>query len=194
MCGRFFVGPEIIDFVKYSAICFDTEFTEIFDSEDIYPSQMACVLYKKEESITAIPLKWGFKISCSPALLINIRAETALLKRTFVNAVHSRRCVIPASGFYEWSSNGEKSKFFRKDSKPLYMAGIYETDGYEDRFAVITTSANDSVESVHVRMPLIIENSQLNQWLNNGNAFEKVLNQKPIELDRKTDYEQIRLF
>ena len=74
------------------------------------------------------------------------------------------------------------------------MAGIYETDGYEDRFAVITTSANDSVESVHVRMPLIIENSQLNQWLNNGNAFEKVLNQKPIELDRKTDYEQIRLF
>lgn len=61
--------------------------------------------------------------------------------------------MIPAAGFYEWSRQKEKNTFYRKDGKPLYLAGFYDRFDKEDRFVILTTVANASMRPVHDRMP-----------------------------------------
>ena len=74
------------------------------------------------------------------------------------------------------------------------MAGFYDlTDGGE-RFVIITTQANASVIKVHDRMPLILEKSQIKDWLSDDSAVENLLRQTPVLLDRETEYEQQTLF
>lgn len=115
-------------------------------------------------------------------------------KKMFCNAIEKRRCVIPSSGFYEWSIIKEKYKFFRKDDEVLYMAGIYDTDDNGERFAVLTTEANASVLDIHGRMPLILEKSQVRKWLNENDEYKEILEQTPVELNREPDFEQLKLF
>ena len=112
----------------------------------------------------------------------------------FSKAVEKRRCVIPSSGFYEWSTIKEKYKFFRKDEETLYMAGIYDTNDDGERFAVLTTEANSSVSDIHGRMPLILEKNQVRKWLNETDEYKYILEQTPVELNRKSDFEQLKLF
>lgn len=86
-------------------------------------------------------------------------------KRMFQNGIHYHRAVIPAAGFYEWSRQKEKNTFYRKDGKPLYLAGFYDRFDKEDRFVILTTVANASMRPVHDRMPLVLEKDQIRSWL-----------------------------
>ncbi len=79
----------------------------------------------------------------------------------FRDSVLHRRCIIPAKHFYEWDSDKNKVTFLRKDKSVLYMAGFYNCFQGEDRFIIITTQANTSVQKVHNRMPLILEDKEL---------------------------------
>ena len=70
------------------------------------------------------------------------------------------------------------------------MAGFYDlTDGGE-RFVIITTRANASMIKVHDRMPLILEKSQIKDWLSDDLVVKDLLRQTPVLLDRETEYEQ----
>lgn len=77
------------------------------------------------------------------------------------------RCVIPSSGFFEWSHSGLKTKyrFNLPDSPILFMAGLYQDFGGELRFVIITTSANDSMIEVHNRMPVVLQGAERDTWL-----------------------------
>ena len=112
--------------------------------------------------------------------LINARLETAHEKPAYRRAFASRRCLLPADGYYEWygEQKGKKQPFFihRKDGGVLAMAGLYEiwrdpakSDGEDDRFVwtctVLTTSAEDNVGKIHDRMPLLVEPKQFATWL-----------------------------
>jgi putative SOS response-associated peptidase YedK len=104
---------------------------------------------------------WGFPGFMDKQLVINARSESAMEKKMFCDAVERRRIVIPAAGFYEWNRQKEKSTFTRKDSSVLYMAGIYRRYEDGDRFAILTTAANESMEPVHDRMPLILDKDEI---------------------------------
>lgn len=69
----------------------------------------------------------------------------------------TRRCVIPASGFYEWSTDKRKCLFRLPDAQTLYMAGIYEQQQDECRYCILTTEANESVRGSHPRMPVVLQ-------------------------------------
>lgn len=127
-------------------------------------------------------------------VLFNARSETAMEKPTFREAVKSCRIVIPAAGFYEWNRKKEKYRFRRKDSPVLFMAGCFRH--YEDgeRFVILTTAANESVEPVHDRMPLILEPEEIAAWIWDGERTKGLLEKQPCLLERETDYEQMTLF
>lgn len=108
--------------------------------------------------------------------LINARGETLSEKPSFRSSFKSRRCVIPADGFYEWSHNESPKQpyYFRLvDDKPMFFAGLYNVltlpDGSQKRTAaIITTGANELMSPIHDRMPVILDRDRLAYWLESG--------------------------
>jgi putative SOS response-associated peptidase YedK len=123
-----------------------------------------------------VAMRWGivpaWKHGSAP-LLINARSETAATKPTFRKALQSRRCLIPATGFYEWRKTGRQKQpyLFRLADGGLFaFAGLWEVgrnhDGNEaEACAILTTEANDLVRPAHDRMPVILDPSRYAEWL-----------------------------
>ena len=146
-------------------------------------------------------LKWGLVPSWAkdPSIgnrMINARMETVAEKPAYRKALASRRCLLPADGYYEWYPTEEltaagkprKQPFFirPKDGGALAMAGLYEIwrdptkdDDAEDRFrwtcTVITTDAEDDVGKIHDRMPLMVEPERWQAWLDPRTDQDTVL-------------------
>ena len=136
--------------------------------------------------------KWGFPQSKSAGVIINARAETAMQKRIFSKSLLESRCVIPSSGFYEWSrtiGGKEKNKFLLRQpgERLLFMAGIIGT--FRDinnvdysAFVILTTNANESVLPIHDRMPVILAHDERNNWIKDETFVEHALNRPGPEL------------
>ena len=127
-------------------------------------------------------------------MLINARVESVLEKKIFANGIRYHRAVIPASHFYEWNQRKEKNTFKSKDGEILYLAGFLDIIENEEHFVILTTEANASTKPVHDRMPLILRQDQIEDWLRDEKAAEAMLCQTPEELKRQADYEQMTLF
>lgn len=119
-----------------------------------------------------VPSWWTKRLHELPALF-NARAETLTEKPSFLNAFKSRRCLIPATCFFEWSGTaGKKQKHVitRRDGAPLAFAGLWEEwrqpDGQALRSCtIITTTANEVMAAIHTRMPVILAASDWDEWL-----------------------------
>jgi len=108
-------------------------------------------------------------------LLVNARVETMAEKPAFRDALKHGRCILPASGYYEWHTNPDKSKqpyyITMADDRPMALAGLYATwmgpNGEEvDSVATITVPANAQLGEIHDRMPAILEGDAIEDWLN----------------------------
>ncbi len=193
MCGRYYIDDELIDdlvsFVDRVNVDPKNAWTR-----DVYPGQSAPILQMDDGKTTLKDMKWGFPQKSGKGLFINARAETALTKPTFKDSVEHRRIIIPARHFYEWDKEKNKVTFYQGQEEPLYMAGFYNLFGEEDRYVILTTEANSSVEKVHKRMPLLLEKSEVTSWITKEEETEKYLKQVPGELSHRQDYEQQSLF
>jgi putative SOS response-associated peptidase YedK len=104
---------------------------------------------------------------------INARAETAATAPMFRDALRDRRCLVPIDAFYEWRAEGKAKipyAIARADGQPIAAAGLWEgwrsPDGETLRsYAIVTTSACDSLGHLHERMPVVLEPEQWGQWL-----------------------------
>lgn len=115
-------------------------------------------------------------------------------KPSFKNGILHRRIVIPATWFYEWNRNKEKNTFRRSDTPVLFMAGCYNRYEDGDRFVILTTEANSSMKPVHDRMPLILEQDEIADWILDGEKTTNFLKKTSCLLERKSEYEQLSLF
>ncbi|MBP2673320.1 MAG: hypothetical protein H6Q84_160 [Deltaproteobacteria bacterium] len=124
--------------------------------------------------------RWGLVPSWSkdPSIgnrLINARSETVHVKPAFRSAFRDRRCLIPASGFFEWRRiDGRKQPYFirMRDGSPFALAGLWEP-GKEPEdpvgtCAILTTESNSVVSPLHDRMPVIVGPDRYEQWLAPG--------------------------
>lgn len=124
------------------------------------------------------PMRWGFlphwyKSPSDGPLLINARAETIAEKPAFRAACRERRCLIPADGFYEWTKDAEGKRLpwyiHRTDGAPLVLAGVWQDWEREDQHfttcAIVTTAANEPMQAIHHRMPVILEQGDWAMWL-----------------------------
>lgn len=193
MCGRYYIDDETVRKIRQVVREVDRKIRGE-RTGDIFPSQTAAVLTGKNAGMREEEMCWGFPRHQKKGLLINARAETVLERKTFRDSVLHRRCVIPAKQFYEWDADKNKVTFGRSDGCVLYMAGFYNRFQNEDRFIIITTPANDSVSRVHDRMPLILEEKELEDWVYDEKFLEFALCKVPVRLQHYREYEQQSLF
>jgi putative SOS response-associated peptidase YedK len=119
--------------------------------------------------------RWKSKKPLPPP--INARAESVAEKSMFRNLVTQRRCLVPASGFYEWQARGEgerKQPYFIhvKDEPLIALAGLWDEtrpddapDEVQGSFTIVTTNASKEMEKFHHRMPVILERNEEDLWL-----------------------------
>ena len=147
------------------------------------------------------PMRWGFmphwyKTLTDGPLLINARSETVAEKPAFRVACRSRRCLIPADGFYEWArKEGKKPipyRVVRSDGQPMAMASIWqdwEVDGQRiTSCAIVTTDANAAMAEIHHRLPVILSPEEWPLWLGETGKGAALLMQpiaeKALDLSR----------
>ncbi len=179
MCGRFaqvIKHDQLKKLLDELAIANRDEQIEI--NYNVAPTQAISAFLTTQEARIQSHFRWGLIPSWTKDApqyqMINVRSETILEKKTFRAGLQYRRCLIPATGFYEWRKP-DKQPFFihSKDGKPLLLAGIYDqwngSDGsFVQSCAIITTEANEIMQPVHERMPVILGGNDVLNWLSHG--------------------------
>ena len=143
-----------------------------------------------------VPMRWGLvpswwkKRAKDTPSTFNARAETVAEKPMFGAAFKRRRCLIPASGYYEWHTTpaGKQPYYFTaRDGSPLTIAGLWdewrdtETGEPLKACTMIITAANDFVGKVHDRMPVLLKPNEFDRWLA-GNAGTELLRPRPMTI------------
>ncbi|MGI8858469.1 MAG: SOS response-associated peptidase [Thermomicrobiales bacterium] len=128
-------------------------------------------------------MRWGLipswaKDASIGSKMINARAETVAEKPAFRRSLRSRRCLVPATGFYEWKRDGESKTphFIHLPDEPLFaFAGLYDVwhdpDGRAVKsYTVLTTQPNELMAEIHNRMPVILRREDEEEWLDPNNT------------------------
>ena len=156
MCGRYFIDDETSKEIKKILQQIDKKSASSeFGCRDIRPSDRAPVLTARKGAVDAELIEWGFPGFQKKGLIINARSETVLEKPMFRDSVLNRRCILPASGYYEWSRDRTKYAFRPKNAGTLYMAGIYKLFDQGMRFVILTTAPNPSVQDIQDRKSVV---------------------------------------
>lgn len=203
MCGRFVRYTTPMDLAALYEIQ-DAPTAEasynIVPTESIVTIRLTPEINKKEFAL----LKWGLVPSWAKDIkignkMINARAETVAEKPSFRVALRKRRCLIIADGFYEWQRSVKPSRphyFKMKDSIPFAIAGIWEQWEDPDKkvietCALLTTQANELMQPVHDRMPVILDPANYDLWLDRSmQEVEKLAHlYSPFSTERMETYE-----
>jgi putative SOS response-associated peptidase YedK len=172
MCGRYSLTLDQPDLAKYYGDVPQSGYRG--PSYNIAPSQYAPVV--TVEGLEQ--MKWGLipqwakseKVGYS---MINAVGETIFEKNTYKKPILTSRCLIPASGFYEWldTKDGKQPYYFTVKNHPIFsLAGLFvvrkDSEGHELKtFTILTTAANELVAKVHDRMPVILSQEEERRWL-----------------------------
>jgi putative SOS response-associated peptidase YedK len=195
MCGRYALDASAQDLIDYFGLARGVDFPVRFN---IAPSSSVPVIRQNPggERMAGL-LKWGLvphwaKDASIGNRLANARAETLGEKASFRTAWQRRRCLVPATGFYEWHTEGRvKLPYYihRKDGQLLALGGLWESwmspEGTLLRtFCLITTTPNRVMAPIHDRMPVIIGPEDHAAWLDPqmpGQELSKLLAPYPAE-------------
>jgi putative SOS response-associated peptidase YedK len=147
-------------------------------SENVKPTQAAPVVIARDDECELVAMRWGLippwaKDSSIASTTFNARAETVAEKPTFRHAFRRRRCLVPATAFYEWQQDGRRKvpfAFVVGDGELFALAGLYATwhspSGEPvQTYTILTTTPNELVAPVHNRMPVILSPDVEAAWL-----------------------------
>ena len=201
MCGRFVleISPEFI--TKTYGL---SNIPELSPRYNIAPNQPIAVVRQQNRGDRELAmLQWALVPSWTkePSIgqkMINARSETVHEKPSFRQAFRARRCIIPASGFYEWEKLGKEKiphYIHLRDGDLMSLAGLWERwkspEGHElETCTIITTTANSLVKRLHVRMPVILHRAEFDLWLNTDTHDVKGLTElfHPCPSDQLEEY------
>ncbi|MCJ7555971.1 MAG: SOS response-associated peptidase [Gammaproteobacteria bacterium] len=180
MCGRYAFYSPSVAVIRL----FDAAFTLPIEARyNIAPTQFVPVIRESNPAGRQLAmLYWGLvpawaKDKAIGNRMINARSETLAEKPSFRRAFSQRRCLVLASGFYEWrKEDGAKRPWFisRKDTEPFAMAGLWESWRKDSEVlescTIITTVANKFMQPLHHRMPAILSPALCGSWLDSENV------------------------
>jgi putative SOS response-associated peptidase YedK len=194
MCGRFYIEKDdpTEELLKIIAEI-ERKLKDVPDGlqikqGEIFPTDIVPVITNsKMHTVEPFAMKWGFSKFGGTGVVINARSETAMEKSMFRQAMMERRCLIPASNYFEWqTAEGKKVKHAIRDpeSPLLYMAGCYrwEKDSKLPLFVILTRDAAPGIAYIHSRMPVILPKAAREAWLSDTTDITGVMNGAMNEL------------
>jgi putative SOS response-associated peptidase YedK len=180
-----FVTPEVLE--EYFAL--DDLVAAVEPRYNLTPGRAVAVVRERDGKRSLDALQWGLipfwaKDATIGRRLVNARLDSVAEKPAYREAWQRRRCLIPASGFYEWSEprGGRKRPYFiRPQDEPLLaIAGLWErwrrpTGEKLETCVIVTTDANAQLVDIHDRMPLLIPRDAQALWLDPKSGLQDVL-------------------
>lgn len=179
MCGRYTNTRDLETLAQEFSLA--SIESDLKPSYNIAPTQRVPVLITKDDALSLVTMRWGLvpswaKDAAIGNKMINARAETLAEKPSFRNLIGRKRCALVADGFYEWRSEGNaKTPYYirLKSQEPFAFAGLYDIWQSPENetlttCTLITTAANELMEPIHHRMPVIFSKSEVGAWLDAG--------------------------
>lgn len=193
MCGRFYIAPEAgleKTFAHIQLKLFPD--LPVKYSGEIFPTDIVPVFIMENGRRMAKPMIWGFPRWGGKGVVFNARQETALTKPMFSKSLKERRVAILITGFFEWTPVPDQKKkdryiFTLQGQKFLFLAGMWNSfhdplsGQIPEHFTILTTNANDSMARFHDRMPIILTDDEVDDWLT-ADDFTKYLNREQPEV------------
>ncbi len=205
MCGRYAVHADVEELIERFKLKLIE--AQVEPRYNIAPTQDIPVVIEAEQGRVLKSLRWGLVPRWAQDVaignkMINARAETLAEKPSFRTLLKSHRCVIPASGFYEWrGETGKKTPYYihRQDDESFGFAGLW-TQWLEkgsskpplQTCTIITTAANELMRPIHHRMPVILLPEACAEWLNPDNEENEQLAELLVPYAKK-DMEAYRV-
>lgn len=165
---------------------------------EVRPTDLVPVIApsSKSQEPTVFPMVWGFTIPRRQTSLFNARVESATEKPTFKESWEKRRCIVPASWYYEWehlinastgkSKTGDKYMIQAKGSNVIYLAGLYrleEIAGIQvPVFTILTREPSDEIRFIHDRMPVMLPKEYIREWVNPNSKPEEIIRAAQTEM------------
>ncbi|SMF00921.1 SOS response-associated peptidase [Paenibacillus barengoltzii] len=182
MCGRFTITLPLDELiVRY--LIMENRLAKFAPNYNVAPMQFIPAIIEGKQGNRLGELRWGLVPSWAKedkigASMINARAESLPDKPAFRKLLTTRRCLIPADGFYEWQQRAGGKQPYRivmKDGSPFAFAGLYDiwTDPQGNKLAtctIITTEPNSLMAEIHSRMPVILQPKHEAEWLDRDNT------------------------
>jgi putative SOS response-associated peptidase YedK len=182
MCGRFTITLPLDELiVRY--LIMENRLAKFAPNYNVAPMQFIPSIIEGKQGNRLGELRWGLVPSWAKedkigASMINARAESLPDKPAFRKLLTTRRCLIPADGFYEWQQRAGGKQPYRivmKDGSPFAFAGLYDiwTDPQGNKLAtctIITTEPNSLMAEIHNRMPVILQPAHEAEWLARDNT------------------------
>lgn len=165
---------------------------------EVRPTNLVPVIAPSKTGARSVfPMVWGFSLPRSRSPLVNARVETAAVKPSFADSWRQRRCIIPASFYYEWEhtvnpSTGKKRTGDKYQIRPagsdlIWLAGLYRLEDFGGIrvpvFVVLTREPWDGIRFIHDRMPVILPGKALDEWIAPEGDPETVLHQALSEME-----------
>jgi putative SOS response-associated peptidase YedK len=186
MCGRFAITQT--DFTYLEKVL-GSQLGPVTPRYNIAPTSMIPVIRPAEQGYVMEDMRWGLVPSWSKEPLssyatFNARVETVATKPAFRNAFRKRRCIIPASGFYEWHTDEQGNKqpyyFHLKEGHEMALAGLWEAWQGQDgsvlhSCTILVGGANETVGRLHDRMATILSKAHIEDWLNPAESTDYLL-------------------
>jgi putative SOS response-associated peptidase YedK len=177
MCGRFTQQRPASELAEIFAA--EPLADELGPRYNVAPTDEAFVVVQREERRAITAYRWGLLPHWADSAKIasrtfNARAETLAAAPAFRDSLRRKRCLVPVDSFYEWRREGSARQPFaiaRVDSRPLVLAGLWSgwrdpsTDTVRRTFTIVTTTPNETMASIHNRMPVVLDDEAWDVWL-----------------------------
>ena len=118
--------------------------------------------------------RWGMEFDWSPRPLINAKGETMFEKRSFTDSAKFRRCLVVATGWYEWKAPKQPYFMRYRDGSPMAMGGLYRQEGDAMHAVVVTRCAEGALGEIHHRAPLLLVGRHQDTWLDSESSRSAV--------------------
>jgi putative SOS response-associated peptidase YedK len=182
MCGRFYTDDDDAQYRQVIALLYQRNPADtallLRKSGEIFPTDKVPVLDAQGPRL----MEWGFSRFDGKGRVINARSETVLEKTMFRAPMQSGRCLIPASGYFEWETR--EAKKLKYSLRPrgegmFYFAGLWrpESQSTLPLFVILIAPAANQISFIHERMPLMLGESQKARWLGDAADAARLLNE-----------------
>ena len=196
VCGRYYIAEDdLSDELSWMIDELNRKKTPegLKTSGEIFPSDIVPVLANsRKQDVQPLAMRWGYAFP-NGRPIINARAETAAQKPMFKDGMRQRRCVIPASHYFEWERRGAaRTKYAIRPAHAdtMYLAGIYHLENHDGvivpAFTILTQDAAPGIAFIHPRMPVLLPPDATADWLNPGYNAEEVVAAALTEMEYRS--------